>query len=204
MIAIIDYGLGNVQAFVNVYERLNIPALVAKNIADLKDASKIIMPGVGAFDQAMSKLNNSGLRDSVEQLVLGDKIPILGICVGMQILARSSEEGKMAGLGWIEGEVKKFDNSRLSLKLPLPHMGWNTIVPDNGNPVLANMSSESRFYFLHSYYFQCRHPKNIIATTGYGTRFSSAVNSENIYGVQFHPEKSHRWGIKLLKKFAEL
>ena len=204
MIKIIDYGLGNIGAFANVYERLNIPVSVAKTAEDLKDATKIILPGVGAFDYAMSTLNNSAVRETLDKLVLDNKVPVLGICVGMQILAKSSDEGVLSGLGWIDGMVKKFDVSMLNSKTQLPHMGWNTIHPNNANPLLVNFNNDSRFYFLHSYYFQCNNESDSIATTEYGLQFTSAVNNMNIYGVQFHPEKSHQWGIQLLKNFAEL
>ena len=204
MITIIDYGLGNIRAFANVYERLNIPFSVAKTAGDLKVATKFILPGVGAFDYAMSKLNNSGLRETLDKLVLDHRLPVLGICVGMQILAQSSDEGILPGLGWIDGTVKKFDVATLNSKTQLPHMGWNTIHQNYSNPLLVSFSSDSRFYFLHSYYFQCKNQSDTIATTEYGIEYTSALNNKNIYGVQFHPEKSHQWGIQLLKNFADL
>ena len=204
MITIIDYGLGNIRAFANVYERLNIPISVAKTADDLKGARKVILPGVGAFDRAMGKLDESGMRETLDEIVLVRQVPVLGICVGMQMLARSSEEGVLPGLGWIDGTVKKFDVSVFSSKTRLPHMGWNTINPNNGNPLLVSFCSDSRFYFLHSYYFCCNDQTDTIATTEYGIQYSSAVNHRNIFGVQFHPEKSHQWGIQLLKNFAEI
>lgn len=203
MITIIEYGLGNVRAFANVYERLNIPVAIAQTAEELQAATKIILPGVGAFDHAMRRLNNSGMRAALDNLVLNRKLPVIGICVGMQILAKSSEEGVQPGLGWIDGTVKKIDPSTLKSKTHLPHMGWNTIRPNN-NRLLLNLSPDARFYFLHSYYFQCQHPGDAIATAEYGIQFACVVNSRNIYGVQFHPEKSHQAGIRLLKNFAEL
>lgn len=204
MITIIDYGLGNINAFVNVYERLNIPVKVAQNKEQLIGATKLILPGVGAFDYAMTKLNNSGMKEDITELVLNYKLPIMGICVGMQILADSSDEGNMQGLGWIEGKVKLFDTSNLRFKTKLPHMGWNTINPINGNPLLRSFDTESRFYFLHSYYFEPSNSESVIAITEYGKKYASAVNKENIYGIQFHPEKSLSNGMQLLKNFAEL
>lgn len=204
MITIIDYSMGNIRAFANVYARLNIPVSVAITADDLKAATKIILPGVGAFDNAMRKLNNSGMRETLDNLVIDLKLPVLGICVGMQMMAKSSDEGVLSGLGWIDATVKKLDASFLNSKTRLPHMGWNTIHPNNENSLLSTFSKNSQFYFLHSYYFQCNNPNDTIATTEYGIKYSSVVNNKNIYGVQFHPEKSHQWGIQLLKNFAEL
>ncbi len=204
MITIVDYGLGNIRAFKNVYERLNIPTKVARSLSDLKDAQKIILPGVGAFDYAMSQLNASGMRDELEKQVISNKVPMVGICVGMQMLARSSDEGSLTGLGWIEGEVRKFDERHIIYKTRLPHMGWNTIKPVKNNPILTGIKEGDIFYFLHSYYFLPDHAQNILAQTNYGINYASAVNHENIYGIQFHPEKSHQNGVQLLKNFADL
>jgi len=204
MIAIIDYGLGNVLAFLNVYRRLNIPVSVAKTAGDLVGASKVILPGVGAFDHAMQQLNQSGMRQAIEQLVLQQDVPLLGICVGMQILADSSDEGKLPGLGWIDGTVRKFDVSTLAHGTHLPHMGWNDVKPAVGSGLFKGMEQDARFYFLHSYYFDCRKPEDILALSDYGVPFASAVNHNNVYGVQFHPEKSHHCGSQLLINFAEM
>jgi imidazole glycerol-phosphate synthase subunit HisH len=204
MITIIDYGLGNIRAFVNVYERLNIKIKVAKVPGDLNEAAKIILPGVGAFDQAMSQLNRSGMRDELERQVLINKIPVIGICVGMQMLTNSSDEGRLPGLGWIKGRVKLFDAARIPYKTRLPHMGWNTINPVNNCPLLDGFNNESRFYFLHSYYFECDDSNMVIANTSYGITYASAVARDNIFGIQFHPEKSHMNGIQLLHNFAKL
>jgi imidazole glycerol-phosphate synthase subunit HisH len=203
MITIIDYGVGNIKAFVNIYKQLNIPVSIAKDKEELATANKLILPGVGNFDYTMQRFNDSGLRDEVSYLVLEKKIPILGVCVGMQMLAKSSEEGQLEGLNWVSGHVAKFDAAQVTTQLPLPHMGWNDVNPVSYNPLLANIDEKPKFYFLHSYYFKCDNADDSIATADYGTHFTCAVNHNNIYGTQFHPEKSHRFGIQLLKNFAE-
>lgn len=201
MIAIIDYGLGNVRAFANVYKRLNIPAKIVKQAEDLRNVSKLILPGVGSFDYAMQMLEKSGMRRFLDEIVVSRYVPVLGVCVGMQMLARSSEEGKLPGLGWIDGEIKRF-NSKHSMCVP--HMGWNNLKPSRTNGLLKGIDANARFYFLHSYYFRCHRNEDIIAVTDYDGEFACAVNSGNIFGVQFHPEKSHQWGIQLLGNFAKL
>jgi glutamine amidotransferase len=204
MITIINYGLGNVRAFANLYKRLNIPVAIASRAQDLDGASKLIVPGVGAFDHAMELLNGSGMREALDDMVLRKAVPVLGVCVGMQILAGSSEEGRLAGLGWIEGRVRRFDEKALRQPPRLPHMGWNDVVPKGGSGLFSGLERDSRFYFLHSYYFDCASNDNVLATSEYGIAFGCAVRSNNIYGVQFHPEKSHDYGVRLLKNFAEL
>lgn len=204
MITIIDYGLGNVLAFLNVYNRLDIPVTIAKSASDLGNATKIILPGVGSFDHAMQQFDQSGMRQPVEQLVLQNTIPVLGICVGMQMLAKCSDEGALPGLGWIDGHVKKFDSSAMPLGTNLPHMGWNDVKPVVDGGLFKGMEQDARFYFLHSFYFECHHPQNVLAVTDYGGKFSCAVRRENVFGVQFHPEKSHHFGSQLLKNFAEI
>ncbi|MCB0751567.1 MAG: imidazole glycerol phosphate synthase subunit HisH [Ignavibacteriae bacterium] len=204
MIGIIDYGLGNIKAFANVYKNLDLDYQIIKNSEDLIKVSKIILPGVGSFDHAMNLLNNSGMRNTLDNLVLKEKIPVLGICVGLQILANGSEEGNLPGLGWIDAEVKKFDASTIPYKTRLPHMGWNIVEAQSDNYLLSSLNEKPRFYFLHSYYFKCNNSSDSISQTNYGSYFTSAVNKENIYGVQFHPEKSHHNGIQVLKNFAEL
>lgn len=204
MITIIDYGLGNIKAFRNVYKQLDIDVKIAYTKEDLRDAEKLILPGVGAFDHAMARLNASGMDETLHELVKDKKKPVLGVCVGMQMLAMSSEEGVLPGLGWINGRVKKFDVSTLNQKTRLPHMGWNDVRPVIRNPLFNDIDEQSRFYFLHSYYFDCNNEADAIAITEYGKPFVCAVNKDNIYGVQFHPEKSHQWGIQLLKNFATI
>jgi glutamine amidotransferase len=203
MITLIDYGLGNIQAFANIYKRLNIPVAVARTSVELAAAERIILPGVGAFDWAMSRLEASGMRVCLDDLVMGKKRPVLGVCVGMQMMARRSDEGKLPGLGWIDAEVKRFDESGFRQQTHLPHMGWNDVCPSEMGSLFKGMLSP-RFYFLHSYYFAPVHPNAVLAMTDYNGHFASAVRLGNVFGTQFHPEKSHQWGIQLLKNFAEL
>lgn len=204
MITIVDYGLGNIQAFSNIYKRLGMPASFAKTADDLAGASHIILPGVGAFDWAMERLNTSGMLDTLNRLVLEDKKYVLGICVGMQMMARRSDEGDAVGLGWFDAEIKRFDEAHIQGCTHLPHMGWNEVQPLDTKDLLQGIGADAHFYFLHSYYFAPNDTKDILALTDYGDRFVSAVKRQNIYGVQFHPEKSHGWGIQLLKNFASL
>lgn len=203
MITLLNYGLGNVEAFVNIYKRLNIPVAVAKTADQLADAEKIILPGVGAFDWAMTRLDKSGMRECLDDLVMVKKKPVLGVCVGMQMMARRSDEGELPGLGWIDAEVKRFDETRFRQQTHLPHMGWNDASPRDMECLFRGMTAPW-FYFLHSYYFAPDNTEDVLATTDYSGSYASAVRSENVFGTQFHPEKSHQWGIQLLKNFAEL
>jgi glutamine amidotransferase len=204
MITIVNYGSGNIQAIGNIYKRLNIPFAIVDKPESLETATKLILPGVGAFDKTMQQLIDSGLKEKLDDLVLKKKTPVLGICVGMQIMAKASEEGNLPGLGWIDGYVKKIDTLRFTQKPHVPHMGWNTIKPVLDHSLLKNIDRDLGFYFLHTYYFSCLHEKNILCTTEYGAKFASGVFLENIFGMQFHPEKSHSNGIQLLKNFASL
>jgi len=205
MIAIIDYGVGNIKAFANVYHNSGIPFKIVKTNKEIDlDITKIILPGVGSFDHAMESLENSGMRDSLDTLVLQEKIPVIGICIGMHMLAHSSEEGNIPGLGWLDGEVKRFDDAQLEAKNPLPHMGWNNINTVTDSLLFQGLDQDQRFYFLHSYYFDCTGNVNTLATASYGKEFACVVNSENVYGIQCHPEKSHHNGIRLLNNFGEM
>lgn len=202
MIGILDYGVGNINAFVNIYNRLKIPHMRINRKEQVSEVTHLILPGVGAFDPTMEKFNSSGLREVVEYRIFEDKIPIIGICVGMQMLAKSSEEGKLKGLAWVDAEVVKFSFPDNSIRLP--HMGWNNIIINKQCNLLNFDLQNPRFYFLHSYYVKCNDEKDIISTSDYYFKFCSAIKNENIYGVQFHPEKSHYFGQKLLENFSKL
>lgn len=206
MVGIIDYGVGNISAFRNIYKQLNIPVKIVSKETDLTDVEKIILPGVGHFDYAMTRFHDSGMVEKINQMVIHENTPVVGICVGMQMMAKRSDEGILPGLGWIDAEVKKFDSSLTvgQTKLPLPHMGWNDIRSERTTPILTGLENDAQFYFLHSYYFVCNDENDRIASTNYGADFTCAANHKNVYGVQFHPEKSHKYGIQLLKNFAEL
>jgi glutamine amidotransferase len=204
MIAIVNHGLGNIRAFANIFQNLGVPIVIATRPEELAKATKIILPGVGAFDHAMESLDASGMRDRLNVLVLQQQLPVLGVCVGMQILGDSSEEGARAGLGWLHGTVRKIRFGESGERRLLPHMGWNTVQPVAPSELLAGLGDDAAFYFLHSYYFDCADPRHVLARTEYAQSFACAIRSGNIYGVQFHPEKSHHNGIRLLKNFAEL
>lgn len=204
MITIIDYGSGNIKAIANIYEKLKVGFTIASTPEQVIGAKKIFLPGVGAFDETISKLDSTGFRKVLDKEVLENKVPIMGICVGMQILAESSEEGTCKGLGYIKGKVKKIDSSMLKQKPKLPHLGWNSIEISKENKLLQNIDPVFGFYFLHSFYFECDDSNDVLATTFYGSTFASAVQRENVFGIQFHPEKSHRNGVNLLHNFAKL
>lgn len=205
MIAVVDYGVGNVQAFLNLFKRIDILAKRAQRISDLNDATHFILPGVGHFDHAMKRFNASGLRDGLERLVFDEKLPILGVCVGMQMLASSSDEGVEPGLGWVPGCVRAFSSDPRSEHLPMPHMGWNTLDFDFNSKLFINSTGEKmQFYFLHSYFFDCDDRSNVSASSFYGFNFDSVVSRGHIHGIQCHPEKSHHWGEKFLKNFSSL
>ena len=200
-VAILDYGSGNVRAIANVYHRAGIRHFVATKPEHVMEAERMILPGVGAFDGALERLHGSGLFPALEQRVLRDRRPILGICVGMQLLADRSEEGQRKGLGWIPGRVSRFTDDVLKT-LPLPHMGWNQIQPVRSHILLTSLEEGSEFYFLHSYHFECEDPSDVLAMTTYGRPFASMIQRENVLGVQCHPEKSHASGIRLLANFG--
>lgn len=205
MIRLVDYGIGNTQAFMTLFKRMGMSVERATTVDALNNSTHLILPGVGHFDNAMAKLNNSGLRSKLEELVLDKKLPLIGVCVGMQMLADGSEEGCLPGLGWVPGQVRAFSNNHLTENLPMPHMGWNTLKPVAGSKLFLNgFEEEPQFYFLHSYYFDAQHKEDVAASAYYGVNFDAAVSRGNIHGIQCHPEKSHHWGAQLLKNFAEI
>jgi len=204
MISIVDYGLGNIRAFSNMYKRMNIEAMPVQTAAELKKATRVILPGVGAFDHAMTLLQASGMRETLDELALDRKVPVVGICVGMQILAEGSDEGELPGLGWIKGTVRHFRSEPRTAGLPLPHMGWNDVTPERADGLYAGLGTDARFYFLHSFYFDTANDSDAAARSSYGVDFACGVQHGNIHGVQFHPEKSHHFGARLLKNFSEL
>jgi glutamine amidotransferase len=185
-----------------MYKRLGLTADRARKPEELRDATHLILPGVGAFDNSMQMLNRSGLREKLEELVIGKKIPVLGVCVGMQMLSSGSDEGEMHGLNWIPGRVRLFSTSGAASKLPLPHMGWNDLKILRKVGLLDDFDAQPRFYFLHSYYFDSEDKRHVVASAEYGVEFDCIVHSDNIYGIQCHPEKSHNYGARLLRNFA--
>jgi imidazole glycerol-phosphate synthase subunit HisH len=205
MIYIVDYGVGNIQAFLNLFKRLGVEARRADKPEALSDAERLVLPGVGHFDHAMQRLNDSGMRPKLEELVLGVKVPIVGICVGMQMLAQGSDEGVLPGLNWVPGRVRAFATQPMSTNLPMPHMGWNELRPRSQSKLFARGFEEApQFYFLHSYFFDAEDKQDVVATANYGLDFDAVVSRCHIHGVQCHPEKSHHWGEQLLKNFVEL
>jgi imidazole glycerol-phosphate synthase subunit HisH len=204
MIAIIDYGSGNIAAIANIYKQLKVPYIITSDLDELAKAERYILPGVGAFDTTMRHLNGSGMVTMLNEQVLVNKKKIMGICVGMQILAEFSEEGMLAGLGWIPGRVRKIDISLLPVGPKLPHLGWNSVIPKSDAPLLEGVDVERGFYFLHSYYFDATHTADVCATVQYGEEIPCAVARSNVFGMQFHPEKSHTNGVTIFRNFAEL
>jgi glutamine amidotransferase len=203
MITIIDFGMGNLGSIKNMLVRMDHNAEITSDLDVIRSASKLILPGVGAFDMAMTNLKNQGLIPVLNKLVLDEKVPILGICLGMQLLSSRSEEGILEGLNWIESDTIRFQFHN-EQNLRIPHMGWNTIQIEQDSCLFEGMYEEPRFYFVHSYYVHCHNSSNVLATTNYGVDFTSSVIRDNIYGVQFHPEKSHKFGMKVLGNYAEL
>jgi glutamine amidotransferase len=201
MIAILDYGIGNLKSVYNMFKKIGIESIVTSDIEIIRQADKYLLPGVGSFDHGIKSLKNASFFKILESEVLEKKKPILGICLGMQLLTNSSEEGNEKGLGWIDANTVKFDLKDKSLSVP--HMGWNLVKPINTDTLFFDLN-DSRFYFVHSYHVLCKKKEDILATAHYGEEFTCSICNNNIYGVQFHPEKSHKFGMQLLRNFGEL
>lgn len=202
-VTIIDAGIGNIRSVVRMFEEVDVEAELASDPAEAADARRLVLPGVGAFDAGMEALNARGWREMLDRLALERKIPVLGICLGMQLLCRGSEEGAAAGLGWIGADVRLLDTGG-DPRLKLPHMGWAEVSPARENNLIVANGELPRFYHVHKYRAVCDDPADVIGTAVYGTSFTSAVQHGNIYGVQFHPEKSHKFGMALMRRFAQL
>lgn len=204
MITIVDYGMGNLGSVLNMLKHLGCyKASIASDLKKIETADKLILPGVGSFKKAMENLEEGGFLPILEDKVLQNKTPIMGICLGMQLLFNKSEEGGFNGLGWIEGDVVRFNNKE-NKKLKIPHMGWNVVDIKKESNLSKDMYYENKFYFVHSYHALCRHENDVLMTTKYGYEFVSAVERDNISGFQFHPEKSHKYGKKLFENFINL
>lgn len=200
MVTIVDYGVGNLGSVINMFKKIGIATKLTQNVEDIVNAEKLLLPGIGSYDVAMEKLIATGYIPYLNKKVLEDKTPTLGICLGMQLMTNGSEEGQQKGLGWFDAKTVKFNIDTNTYKIP--HMGWNDVTITNSTPLVENLPNDARYYFCHSYHVACNNLSNIMLTANYGGEFTCAINNENIYGVQFHPEKSHKFGMKLLHNFA--
>jgi glutamine amidotransferase len=201
VITIVDYGMGNLGSIRNMLKKIGADSEITADPARIVAATKLVLPGVGAFDAGMDNLERSGLIPLLDERVRGAGVPVLGICLGMQLMTRSSSEGERPGLGWIDAVTSRFAPADAALKVP--HMGWNVARPVRADALVDGISDEARFYFVHSYYVACDRPEDVILATRYGDEFHSGFRHRNVRGVQFHPEKSHRFGMHLLRNFAE-
>lgn len=201
MITIVDNKLGNVQSLKNILARIGVDSIITSEKEVIGKAKKIILPGVGSFDSGMRNMHKHDIVQVLTQKVLHENIPVLGICLGMQLMANGSDEGSLPGLGWIDAWVKKFDKNIMN-DLKIPHMGWNILKHENKSRLFVDIGVEPRFYFVHSYYMECVDKGDVIATCDHGNSFVAAINYKNIWGVQFHPEKSHKFGMQLMKNFC--
>lgn len=204
MIIIIDYGMGNVGSILNMLKKVGVSAKISGESDDIMTAEKLILPGVGAFDNGMARLAERGFIPLLNKKVLEEKCPILGICLGMQLLSRRSEEGELPGLGWVDAETRRFQFNGELGHLKIPHMGWNEVRASGQPPLFEKFEKYPRFYFVHSYHVCCERQEDVMATSFYGYEFTAAVGKENIMGTQFHPEKSHRYGMHLLQSFVNI
>ena len=204
MIVIVNYGMGNLGSIVNMLKKVGVQAKISSDPKEIESADKLILPGVGAFDTGMQRLQELHLIDLLNDKVVNRKTLTLGVCLGMQLITKRSEEGALPGLGWIDGESIRFRFDPRQNNLKIPHMGWNTIKVQRAEPLFKGLEQDARFYFVHSYHVICQNPGDVLTTTDYGYEFASALQRDNIMGAQFHPEKSHKFGMRLLKNFVEL
>lgn len=201
MITIINYGIGNLGSVFNMFKKIGAEAKITEDLKEIEKAEKILLPGVGAFDTAMQKIHDMGLFSLLNYKVLEEQTPTLGICLGMQLLTDESDEGSLPGFGWIPAKTIAFKKEN---NLKVPHMGWNLVEVNQNNPLVKDLPEESRFYFVHSFYVQCKDDQNSLLKTTYDVKFDSAIWKDNIYGAQFHPEKSHKFGMKIFDNFNKL
>lgn len=200
-VTVVDYGMGNIGSIVNMFTKIGARPIVARTPDEIESSTRLVLPGVGSFDSGMRQLEEKGMLEPLNRKAIGEGVPSLGICLGMQLLTERSEEGQLSGLGWIQGEARRLPVEGSGRPLRLPHMGWNTVDVVRQDGLYGGMSGEIRFYFVHSYGVTCRSDDDVLSVTTYGEAFVSALQKENIYGTQFHPEKSHKFGMKLLSNF---
>jgi imidazole glycerol-phosphate synthase subunit HisH len=203
MIVIVDYGMGNLGSIKNMLKKAGFPSVISNDPLEIETAEKIILPGVGAFDTGIRNLQDNGLIPLLNKKAMVEKVPVLGLCLGAQLITNGSEEGKLPGLGWVEGETVRFHFENMDQNLKIPHMGWNVLQIVKDHPYLHGLPEDQRFYFVHSYHLVCKDQAEVIANTTYGYTFSSIIGRENVIGMQFHPEKSHKFGLQVLRNFAE-
>ena len=203
MIAVIDFGMGNIGSIINMLKKIGAESTATSDASEISRAEKIILPGVGSFDKGMQNIMDRNILPVLQTKAFEEKVPVLGICLGMQLLTRSSEEGRLPGLGMVDADTVRFKTDHHNAKLKIPHMGWNHVTICKPSPLTRNLGDEPRYYFVHSYHVVCDNPSDTILKTSYGIEFTSAFQKDNIAGVQFHPEKSHTFGIRLLSNFVK-
>jgi len=204
MIVIVNYGLGNLASIYNMLKKIGIESIISSNLDDIINADKLILPGVGSFNTGMKNLKEYGFIETLNQKVLEDSTPVLGICLGMQLFTQKGEEGGAEGLGWIDGDSVKFDIPENSDNLKIPHMKWNTVEIQGNSKLFKDPKKERKYYFAHSYHIRCKNKDDIVCMSNYGYDFAAAIEKKNIFGTQFHPEKSHKYGMEILSNFANL